>query len=243
VSADSHDQHGFRARFEWGTAGVDALAADADVLVVVDVLSFSTSVSVAVDRGAAVMPYGVGDGTGEAHAQAHAAVLAGPRRGGPGPTLSPSSLRALGRGARIVLPSPNGGTCSLRATRSGAIVVAGCLRNATAVGRFAATRGGTTAVIAAGERWPSGELRPAVEDLIGAGAILAAMAPPAASPEAAAAIAAYRSAGGELLSTLEASSSGRELIDAGFAEDVRIAAELDASDVVPVLVDGAFVAG
>nr|BFF19645.1 hypothetical protein GCM10025730_31660 [Promicromonospora thailandica] len=37
------------------------------------------------------------------------------------------------------------------------------------------------------------------------------------------------------------SASGRELLDSGFADDVTIATDLDATDVVPVLMDGAFV--
>ena len=61
------------------------------------------------------------------------------------------------------------------------------------------------------------------------------------SPEAAVAVAAYRSEADDLRGTLDMSGSGRELADAGFAEDVRLAAELDATDLVPVLVDGAFV--
>ena len=36
------------------------------------------------------------------------------------------------------------------------------------------------------------------------------------------------------------SASGRELIQGGFADDVTIAVDLDASTVVPVLIDGAF---
>lgn len=38
-------------------------------------------------------------------------------------------------------------------------------------------------------------------------------------------------------------SSGRELAEGGFAEDVAIATELDATDVVPLLVDGVFIDG
>ena len=50
-------QDGFSARFEWGPAGAQALAAGVDVLVIVDVLSFTTAVEVAVARGARVYPY------------------------------------------------------------------------------------------------------------------------------------------------------------------------------------------
>jgi hypothetical protein len=41
-------QAGFDVRFEWGEAGLRALAPATDVLVLVDVLSFTTAVDVAV---------------------------------------------------------------------------------------------------------------------------------------------------------------------------------------------------
>ena len=240
MPSSSHDQHAFRARLEWGEAGVRLLAGQVDVVVIVDVLSFSTSVSVAVERGAAVIPHPVRDESAAERARSLGATLANPERGGPGPTLSPASLSVLGPGELLVLPSPNGSTCSSVAAEAGAIVVAGCLRNATAVGRFAARDAGTTAVIAAGERWPGGGLRPAVEDLIGAGAILAAFDATWLSPEARAAVAAFRAVAGDLRPTLDACASGQELRDAGFGHDVAIAAELDATALVPVLLDGAF---
>jgi 2-phosphosulfolactate phosphatase len=42
---------------------------------------------------------------------------------------------------------------------------------------------------------------------------------------------------------LAACASGRELVDGGFADDVAVAAALDAAGVVPVLADGAFTDG
>ena len=97
-------------------------------------------------------------------------------------------------------------------------------------------------VIAAGERWPDQTLRPALEDLLGAGAIVEALAAGGAaslSPEAEAVRAVHR-ATGDIRSTLRDCASGRELVARGYAEDVDIAAESDQSAVVPVRRGGAF---
>jgi 2-phosphosulfolactate phosphatase len=236
----SHDQHGFDVRLEWGKRGVEALAASADVVVIVDVLSFATSVSIALERGATVIPHPSHDETAAGRARAEGAVLANAARGGPGPTLSPASLTALRAGETVLLPSPNGAALSVIADQTGALVVLGCLRNATAVGKFAADHGGPVAIVPAGEAWPDGSLRPCVEDLVGAGAVIAAMGSAAVSPEARAAVAAFDAAVADLPTALLASVSGRELADTGFAADVRLAARLDATSIVPVLHEGRF---
>src|SRR5437764_14074857 len=49
-------QVSYDVRFEWGPTGAAALAPSSSCLVVVDVLSFSTSVTVAVDAGMRVYP-------------------------------------------------------------------------------------------------------------------------------------------------------------------------------------------
>lgn len=242
LSDASLDQHGFDARFEWGQAGVRLLAPLADTVVIVDVLSFTTAVTVAVERGVSVYPYRFRDASAAEHARSLGAIMAGARAAG-GPSLSPASLGSLAAGDRLVLPSPNGATCSVMAAEAGATVIAGCLRNATAVARFVRARGGTVAIVPAGEQWPDGALRPSFEDLIGAGAILAALAGSASlSPEARAAVAAFESARPALASLLADCASGRELIDRGFAGDVELAAAHDATGVVPILRDGAFAA-
>ena len=85
-------------------------------------------------------------------------------------------------------------------------------------------------------------LRPAAEDLIGAGAILDRL-PGHRSPEAELAVAAFRAARGRLPDFLLASSSGREHAAKGTEGDVVLAAQLDVSDFAPRLVAGAYVAG
>ena len=92
--------------------------------------------------------------------------------------------------------------------------------------------------IAAGERWKDGSLRPAVEDLWGAGGFLSALQLDRLSPEARAAKAAYDAVANELPVVLHDCAGGRELTQYGFPEDVAIAAEVDSSRSVPVLRDG-----
>jgi 2-phosphosulfolactate phosphatase len=245
----SWGQDAHRIRFDWGPVGADAVAGDAAVVAVVDVLSFTTALGVAVERGIAVLPCAWRDGSAGRLARAHDAVLAVGRRevAGPGQvSLSPGTLRRSRGIARLVLPSPNGATVCARLAGGGATVVGVSLRNAGAAAEWVRRRaGGVVAVVAAGERWPDGSLRPAVEDLWGAGAFLDHLVRGGAtglSPEAGAALAAYRSVAGGLSAALSECGSGVELREGGFAEDVAIAAEAGASDTVPVLRDGWFVA-
>jgi 2-phosphosulfolactate phosphatase len=231
-------QSGFDLRFEWGESGLAALAHDAATFVVVDVLSFTTCVSVACARGAVVLPFLWKDERVQAFAAERGALVAGSRGDPSGYSLSPASLAALPGGARLVLPSPNGSQLSFLAAESGA-VYAGSLRNASALAARLREAGGPIAVVAAGERWPDARLRPAAEDLIGAGAILARLAG-TRSPEAELACAAWRAAETQLERVLRECASGVELAERGFARDVELAAELDADPVAPRLRDGAF---
>jgi 2-phosphosulfolactate phosphatase len=223
------DQPGFDPRLSWAAEGAVVLAQVCPVLVVVDVLRFTTAVEVAVARGARVVP------------------LPWPGREAPGPgasgsgpySRSPVSLLGVAAGTRVALASPNGATVSLAAARAGAVVLAGCLRNASAVAAAARGLGGPVAVVAAGERRPDGTLRPAVEDLLGAGAVLRALGG-TPSPEARAAVAAFLDAAADLPAVLAGCVSGRELAARGEAADLRLAAEHDVSRVVPRLAGGGF---
>jgi 2-phosphosulfolactate phosphatase len=233
------EQAGFDARLEWGVEGAFLLARACPVVVVVDVLRFTTAVEVAVARGALVHPHRWPDPGAPAAAGGPGGLLDAPGAVSPGPfSLSPVSLLAVPPGTHLHLPSPNGATVALAAAAAGSVVLAGCLRNASAVARVARDLGGPVAVAAAGERWPDGTLRPAVEDLLGAGAVLHALGG-RPSPEARAAVAAFRGAT-DLRATLVGCVSGRELAARGLGDDLGLAAEHDVSRVVPVLRDGAF---
>jgi len=152
--------------------------------------------------------------------------------------LSPASLTAIPKDTRIVLPSPNGATLTLAAKPTP--VLAGCLRNAGAVAAVAGKYGRKIAVIPAGERWKDdGSLRPAFEDLIGAGAIISHLNGHR-SPEALVALAAFRAVESDLDNALRQCSSGKELIEWGFATDVLLAAQRNVSACAPLLVNDAY---
>ncbi|GID27127.1 2-phosphosulfolactate phosphatase [Paractinoplanes brasiliensis] len=245
----------FRVRFDWGPVGADAVAPGAAYVAVVDVLSFTTTLTVAVGQGISVLPYRWRDDSAVAVARRHGAMLAVLRsQAGPGQvTLSPESILRTDLEAakidRLVLPSPNGSAISVRLADAGCTVVGVCLRNAAAAAAWVWERAGDKpiAVVAAGERWPDGSLRPAVEDLWGAGAFLTRLAEldgtEGFSPEALAALAAYRGVADRIELELPESASGRELRANGFAGDVTVAGDIGASPVVPVLRDGWFVPG
>ena len=232
-------------KFEWGEHGARVLARTCRALVIVDVLSFSTAVDVAVSRGALVLPSPLRNMSALAeYAAAQRAELAVGRRlvnSAQPYSLSPATLANLPRGARLVLPSPNGATLSLIAAEHGCALYAACLRNATAVA--GAIGDEHVGVIAAGERWPDGSLRPALEDLLGAGALIAALGARGhgCSPEAEAAALTFRGAL-DLARMIEGCVSGRELIEMGFPQDVEVASQVDASRAVPVYRDNAYVA-
>lgn len=210
------DQSTYQVRLEWGVGGLERLA-PADIVVVVDVLRFSSSVADAVASGTTV------------------------------------SL------ADAVSWSRNGAAVAARA--GDAVVLLGSLRNAAAVARAVTAvqernqARTSVAVIAAGEADAGGAVRFAVEDQLGAGAIVAALTDLGidhTSPDAAVAAEGFRALKRALRHLIGASGSARELAD-GVAATERMlssgvvpstaaqAAEVDALDVVPVLRDGSFV--
>lgn len=228
------DQIGYDLRCEWGPVGIEQLAAGSDALILIDIFSFTTCVDVALTRGAQVYPYRWKDEGALELARALGAVAAVASRTDPqGLSLAPSAMLRVSPGAKVVLPSPNGATLSLA---TGATpTFAACLRNAGAVARQAAGLGRRISLIPAGERWPDGSLRPALEDWLGAGAVLSELAG-TRSPEAEAAVAVFERFRERLLETLSACSSGKEAGERGSPLDLQLAADWNASQAVPRLV-------
>jgi 2-phosphosulfolactate phosphatase len=229
------------AECEWGPEGARKFDSNVGAIVVVDVLSFSTCVDIAVARGAIVYPFGFHDSRAAFEAaRALGAEVAGPRGSSNYRfSLSPASLVSISAGTKLVLPSPNGSAIS--AAARAVPVLSGCLRNARAVAKRAIqlARGDSIAVIPAGERWSDGSLRPAIEDLIGAGAIFDELGLPC-TPEADVAQQAFRSAQPNLAGLMRECVSGKELILRGFPQDVEAAIELNTSIAAPLLIDGAY---
>jgi len=238
------DQSSYQVRLDWGLEGL-ARVAPAEIVVIVDVLRFSSTVARRLAADAAPVAL---DET------AHAVSLNG------------AALAKAAADPRVPAEAAAGSAAGP------ALVVLGGLVNASAVARFVAdeqqragqhtpgqhapghhTPGQRTrvTVIAAGERVsrePGASLRFAVEDLFGAGAIIDALGRLGidhTSPEAAAATESFRALRPALRHLLSASGSGRELAatdaDGTRAAEVAAAAELDAVDAVPVLRDGRFV--
>lgn len=204
------DQSSYQVRLDWGVDGLVRVA-PSDVIVVVDVLRFSSTVIQAVENGRTV----------ELDAAAHAVSI-------------------------------NGAVVAEAAAGSGATVLLGGLRNASAVARAIMAiqheRGDRTsiAVIACGERVSADAVAPlrfAVEDLLGAGAVVDALAELGidhSSPDAAVAGEGFRALRGAVRHLVTASGSGRELEASGRRDEVLAAAAVDAASVVPVLREGVF---
>lgn len=165
--------------------------------------------------------------------------------------LTAHALEACENGARLDVSVDDDPAAALvrSASAAGAHVVIGGLRNAAAVAAHVLdvqrSRGERTSisVIAAGHHddTDAAALRFAVDDLLGAGAVVAALGDLGidhASPDAAVAGEGYRALAGAVRHLLTASGTGRMLADDGAREAVLDAAARDAASVVPVLEDG-----
>lgn len=198
-------------------------------IVIVDVLSFCTTVDVALAKGCSIIPTKIkNEDELQSLAQQHKAILA-KKRNEPGVTLSPVSMVSLHSGQTILLPSPNGSTLVDMASRFEKPVFAGCLRNAQVLSGFLNSKQLFPVLfVAAGERYPNTMLRPAMEDYWGVGSILKALEGEK-TIEALSAIQSFKEISRDLKGGVAACESGQELIFHGYGGDVELAAESNCS--------------
>lgn len=238
------DQSSFHCRVEWGRRGARDAADRGDLVIVVDVLSFSSTVVTALNYGAIIYPYPPNlngkDFAGKIGAQYILGRSEAAKLGIP--TLSPVSFNQAHENKKYVLNSLNGAFCTWIASKVPALLI-GSLINASSVARVAnqlSTQANVNiTVIPCGEQWNDvraneDTLRPSIEDYLGAGAILAELEGNK-SPEAELCTAAFTHANQKISDLIWDCGSGRELREKGFAEDVRHCSQLNIFQTVPLL--------
>ncbi len=241
MHSDPFSQHQYRCKLDWGHRGAEWAAQRGEIIVIVDTLSFSTAVACAVDRGGIVYPISTAENP---LALAHrvggeAAVNRSdvPKKGRF--SLSPLTYLNLESGTKIVVASPNGATCS-RLSGEVPYLFAGALVNAEAIAttlsRLLDLTNLCVTCIACGEKWSTqheeGRLRMAIEDYLGAGAILSYLSCEK-SPEARVCEGAFRQVRDNLEEIIWECGSGLELRRSGFGADVQYAGQLNLYDCVP----------
>src|SRR5487761_1265535 len=111
-----YDQSGFDARFDWGVEGATELGQTSRVLIVVDLMSFSTAVDVAVAHGAAAYPCQFAKGASKALALRVGGIETVARRATTFAepfSLSPATMALARPGMKIIVASTNGAQVSL----------------------------------------------------------------------------------------------------------------------------------
>lgn len=214
------------------------------VCVVVDVLRACSTMVTMFQRGVAevVVAAGVEEARRLARELDAGWLLCGEAGGLPPPGFhygnSPSQFSRLELGGRRVVFATSNGTRALAQVAAAPLVLAGALLNATAAARAALATAAPTqgvAIVCAGEE---GGRAFALEDAIGAGAIVAAMAEQSElelSDGARAALALYQAHQGDLAAALALSEHGRQLARLGLAEDLAFCARRDLYPLVPRL--------
>ena len=218
---------------EWGVKGLKKFKPVSDVIIIIDVLSFSTCVDIVLNKSAFIYPYKYMDDTTILYSMQVGAELASTQRSKNNYSLSPGSLLNIKSGSKLVLPSPNGSELSFLSGSAGIITLTACLRNCRAVAEYAMELGKNITLIPAGEKWEDGSIRFAIEDILGAGAVISFL-DGNFSAEALFAKDLYNTLKSDVCGILSECVSGKELIEKEFETDVRLACETNVSDSIPV---------
>jgi 2-phosphosulfolactate phosphatase len=237
-------QSPYSCRVEWGIRGAREAAERGDIIIIVDVLSFSSTVISALSQGAILYPYPPYlDGVTYAKTLDAEYILGRAEAAKVGrPTLSPVSFKPEHAHKKYVLSSLNGAVCTWIASKVPALLI-GALLNASSVAsivnQLRVQTGANITVVPCGEQWDDvkeheNNLRPAIEDYLGAGAILSNLEGEK-SPEAEVCIGAFNHSKEKISEIIWGCGSGRELRQKGFEADVSHCSNLNAYETVPLL--------
>ncbi len=215
-----------------------ALDSRGKVCVAIDVLRASSTVVTALALGAQEVVAVTSLRQARSLARRLGYLLCGERGGLPPPRFhlgnSPAQLRPEVVGGKGLVLTTSNGTRLLASLAEARAVLVGCLLNREAVARAALAMDGPVALVCAGD---GGGRRLALEDVIGAGAILdaALSLEPSLMLDDSARLAhwAFLACRDDLAEALANTQHGLRLLSLGLGEDVSFCARLDVWDVVP----------
>ncbi len=212
------------------------------VAVVIDVIRATTTIVTAFREGArSVTPVSSVEEAQRARESAPAALLAGERGGKrlPGFDLGNSPREFTPdavRGRDVILTTSNG-TKTLRAAQEGRSVAIGALLNRAAIGRWLLARGEDAFIVCSGYEGIF-----SLEDAVCAGAVADAVAGAGRSVAlgdgARAGQTLWARYGADLPGLLRETGWGRHIVEIGLGADLDVCAQLDVTDVVPVMAGG-----
>lgn len=230
-----------------GLSGIEAALSRGDLIAVVDVLRFSSTVTTAAAHGFTIIPAARPEEAEELSARTGL-----PRSGRSGEArYSLSPLDYLNRDAaeELILTSPNGaaGTRLISAERTGFIA---CFLNAAAAARTLrslATATGRNVTLVAADETVGGRYndpynrRFALEDYLGCGCILSEL-DMELGPEALVCKRAYEASHHDFEELVKGCLSGRELVERGREADLSHCLQRNLYEVLPELVGNRIVA-
>lgn len=221
---------------------LDARPRPQRLAVVIDVIRATTTIVTAFRQGArSVSPVAGVDEARRSREAAPGALLAGERGGRrlPGFDLGNSPREFTPdavRGRDVILTTSNG-TKTLRAVQEGRSVAIGAFLNRAAIGRWLLGRGEDSVVVCSGYEGIF-----SLEDAVCAGAVVEALAAAGRSVAlgdgARASRVLWARYAPDLPGLLRETAWGRHIVEIGLGADLDVCAQLDVTDVVPVMAGG-----
>jgi 2-phosphosulfolactate phosphatase len=227
------------AHVDFGPEGANSAAQKGNIVVIVDVLRFSTTVSTAIANGFTIVPCAT---------RAEAEEMSG-KTGVTRYSLSPLDYMNPKNPEEVILVSPNGAACA-KALWKDTLGFIGCFLNAGSLARvlndIASTLAKDVALIAAGEVREDQEndlrtRRFSIEDFLGCGFILSVLKM-RLTAEADLCMRAFDASRRDYTALIRNSLSGQYLINRRYGDDITHAVQRNIYGIVPVVERGRFVA-